>query len=91
MKQTHVYKIDLTRINGDGAFRCPRCGTTISPDDDTEDSHSVAEPKVNSQGLKEVIIRCNRCASHIHLTGFSFLQKTSKTHEKKYANQEKMS
>jgi hypothetical protein len=74
MKQTHVYKINLTQINGDGTFQCPKCGTTISPDDTTEDTYTIIEPKVNSQGLEEVIIQCNRCESHIHLTGFSLLQ-----------------
>ena len=79
MKQTHAYKIDLTKISGSGNFPCPRCGATISPDDNTEEAYSILEPKVNSQGLEELVIRCNKCASHIHLTGFSFLQKMSET------------
>jgi predicted RNA-binding Zn-ribbon protein involved in translation (DUF1610 family) len=77
MKQTHVYKIDLTKIDGSGDFSCPRCGNIISPDDTKEKSYSILEPRVNSQGLEEVIIRCNRCESFIHLTGFTLLEKLS--------------
>jgi hypothetical protein len=32
------------------------------------------EPKVNKNGLEEVLIHCNCCGSHIRLTGFSVLQ-----------------
>jgi hypothetical protein len=73
MKHIHAYKIDLTKIEGNGDFTCPRCGTKISPDDQTEGVYSVLGSKMNSNGL-EVIILCNKCSSHIHLTGFSLLQ-----------------
>jgi uncharacterized protein with PIN domain len=73
----HTYKIDLTKIEGNGNFSCPKCGTKISPNDDTEEAYSIVEQKVNSHGLEELVIRCNRCFSFIHLTGFSFLQKMS--------------
>jgi predicted RNA-binding Zn-ribbon protein involved in translation (DUF1610 family) len=32
-----VYTVDLTKIDGDGSFPCPRCGTTISPDDESDE------------------------------------------------------
>ena len=72
MKQTH--RVDLTKIDGNGDFSCPQCGIVISPDDSTEEKYSVLEPKVNRNGLEEVVILCNSCGSHIHLTGFSLLQ-----------------
>ena len=74
MKQTKVLRIDLTKIEGDGDFPCPRCGIMISPDDSTEEKYSVLESKVNRKGLEEVVIVCNSCGSPIHLTGFSLLQ-----------------
>jgi hypothetical protein len=74
LKHIHVHKIDLTEIEGNGDFACPRCGTKISPDDQTEGVYSILGSKVNSNGLEEVVIRCNKCSTHIHLTGFSFLQ-----------------
>ena len=72
MRQTH--KVDLTKIDGNGAFSCPQCGIVISPEDSTEEKYSVLEPKVKNNGLEEVVILCNSCGSHIHLTGFSLLQ-----------------
>jgi uncharacterized C2H2 Zn-finger protein len=75
MKQTQVCKIDLTKIDGSGDLSCPRCGAVISPDDCTEGAYSILGTKVNRKGLEELVIRCNRCASQIHLTGFSLLQK----------------
>jgi hypothetical protein len=73
MKQRHPHKIDLTKIEGNGDFACPRCETKISPDDETEAVYSILGSKVNSNGL-EVVICCHKCSSHIHLTGFSLMQ-----------------
>ena len=86
MKQKQVYVLDLTKIDGSGDFPCPRCGTAISPDDCTEETYSILEPKVNSHGLEELVIRCNRCASQLHLTGFSLLQKLPEIDEEKTEN-----
>jgi len=77
MAQTQAYKLDLTEINGDGDFLCPRCGTLISPDETSEETYTILEPKVNNYGLEEIVISCNTCKSHIHLTGFSLLHKLS--------------
>ena len=74
MKPLQMYKIDLTEIGGKGDFACPRCGTKISPEDESELVYSILGSKVRGNGLEEVLIRCNRCSSHIHLTGFSLLQ-----------------
>ncbi len=75
MKQTHAYKIDLAKIEGDGEFSCPRCGATISPDDDNEEAYSIISSKASSEGLEEIVVRCNKCCSSIHVTGFSLLQR----------------
>jgi uncharacterized C2H2 Zn-finger protein len=83
MKQMQVYTVDLTKIDGSGDFPCPRCGAVISPDDCTEEAYSILEPKVDSHGLEELVIRCNRCASQLHLTGFSLLQMLQEMDEEK--------
>ena len=70
-----MYVLDLTKTDGDGDFSCPECGTAISPDDCTEEVYSILEVKVSNEGLEELVIRCNKCASELHLTGFSILQK----------------
>ena len=75
MQQTHAYKVDLTKIEGNGDFECPRCRNIISPDETAEESYTIIEPKVNKHGLEELIICCNTCNSYIHLTGFSLLGK----------------
>lgn len=77
MKQIQVYVLDLTKIDGSGNFSCPRCGNAISPDDCTEKAYSILEANVSDQGLEEIIIRCNKCESELHLIGFSLLQKLS--------------
>ncbi len=81
MRQMHAYKIDLKKIEGNGDFACPRCGTEISPDDETETVYSILGSKVNSRGLEEVVIRCHKCSCHIHLTGFSLLQEMEMAEE----------
>ncbi len=82
MKQKQMYALDLTKIGGSGDFSCPRCGAAISPDDCTEEAYSILEAKVNRYGLEELVIRCNRCTSQLHLTGFSLLQKLPEVDEK---------
>jgi uncharacterized C2H2 Zn-finger protein len=77
MKQTHAYAVDLTKMQGEGGFSCPKCGAVISPDDCDEEAYSILEIKVNDQDLYEVVIRCNRCMSQINLTGFSLLKELS--------------
>jgi len=94
MNQSQVYEMDLTKTGGDGDFQCPECGTAISPDDCTEEAYSILEAKVNDQGLlEELVIRCNKCASELHLTGFSILQKLpdidSTLHRAQCSNQER--
>ena len=83
MKQKQVHVLDLTKMDGSGDFSCPRCGAVISPDDCTEEVYSILKAKIGSHGLEELVIRCNRCASQLHLTGFSLLQKLPEIDEEK--------
>ncbi|MEM3727711.1 MAG: hypothetical protein QXF75_00735 [Candidatus Bathyarchaeia archaeon] len=70
VKKSEMYTVDLTRIDGDGAFPCPRCGVIISPDDETEEVYQIVETKVKGDDLAELILRCNKCGSTIRLVGF---------------------
>jgi len=74
MRQTHAHELDLTMIDGVGDFTCPQCGNRISPDDCSERAYSILETRVNGGGLEGLVIRYNRCETHLHLTGFSLLQ-----------------
>ena len=79
MKQIQSYILDLSQIDGNGEFLCPECGNRISPDDYTEEAYSILEIKMQTESLDKVIIQCNSCATTIHLTGFSLLQKILRT------------
>ena len=70
VKKGGIYTIDLTTIDGDGAFPCPKCGAMISPDDETEEVYTIAETKVKNDELAELTLTCNKCRSKIKLTGF---------------------
>jgi predicted RNA-binding Zn-ribbon protein involved in translation (DUF1610 family) len=75
MKKTEVkksmgYVIDLTKIDGDGAFPCPKCATVISPDDETDSNYEIVNTKVKNDELAELVVRCKRCQTTIKLTGF---------------------
>ena len=71
MKQVLVYTIDLAKLEGEGDFLCPKCGTRISPDDETEDVYSIMETRVRNDVLENLLIHCNNCSNRILLTGLS--------------------
>jgi hypothetical protein len=64
------YTIDLSKIDGDGSFPCPKCGTVISPEDETEEFYKIIDTKVINAELVELVIVCEKCKSGIKLTGF---------------------
>lgn len=73
-KQVTAYKVDLSMMDRNGVFRCPECGAKISPDDCSDEVYSILDINVKDYVLEEVVIRCNKCTSHIHLLGFQPLQ-----------------
>ena len=70
VKKSMAYEIDLTKIDGDGAFPCPKCGTVISPDDESEETYQIVDTKVKNDELAELIIMCKKCGTTIKLVGF---------------------
>jgi hypothetical protein len=71
------YVVDLTSVKGNGEIRCPKCGTEISPDDETDEVFTIMETVMKGDNLEKLILKCNKCKSQIHLTGFEFLEKAS--------------
>ena len=69
-KKSPEYTINLVAIEGEGAFPCPKCGTTISPDDETEISYKIVDTKIVNDELAELVIACGKCKSVIKITGF---------------------
>ena len=72
-KQTLITELDLTKIDGNGDFPCPKCGVTISPEDESEDVYIILEEKVTDDVLEEMLIQCKKCSAQIRLIGFSSL------------------
>ena len=69
-KKASAYTIDLAIVEGDGSFPCPKCGKSISPDDESEDNYQILDTKVVNDELEELVISCAKCRSTIMLTGF---------------------
>ncbi|MBN1244381.1 hypothetical protein JXA31_02165 [Candidatus Bathyarchaeota archaeon] len=69
-KKSLTQTIDLTQIDGDGSFPCPKCGTVISPEDETEEVYKIVDTKIINDELVELVIMCSHCRSNIKLTGF---------------------
>ncbi|MGD0978812.1 MAG: hypothetical protein ABR962_06675 [Candidatus Bathyarchaeia archaeon] len=78
MQRIRCHTIDLTRISGGGEFRCPKCGTEMSPDDETAKVYTIVETVIEGGSLERVILRCNKCRSQIQLIGFDFLNETQR-------------
>ena len=74
MKQQMVYLVDLSKIQGNGDFACPKCGLVLSPDDETEENYCILEPIVKGNELDALIIQCQHCQCTIRLTGFQLLK-----------------
>ena len=70
VKKSMAYEIDLTKIDGDGAFPCPKCGTVISPDDESEETYHIVDTKVKNDELAELLVICMKCRTTIKLVGF---------------------
>lgn len=70
VKDSSIYTIDLTKIDGDGAFPCPKCGTMISPDDETEETYHIVETVVKDDELAELVLSCIKCGTKTKLVGF---------------------
>ncbi|HYB68965.1 MAG TPA: hypothetical protein VEC97_05410 [Candidatus Acidoferrales bacterium] len=70
IKKSDAYTVDLTKIDGDGAFPCPKCGSIISPDDESEENYQIVNTKVRNDELAELVVMCKKCGITIKLVGF---------------------
>lgn len=68
-KKISTFKIDLASVEGDGSFQCPKCGLSISPDDESEENYQILDTKVVNDELVELVISCNKCGSTIKVSG----------------------
>lgn len=70
VKKSGFFRVDLSKVESEGSFPCPKCGTIISPDDESEEVYKIINTDVVNDELVEVIISCNTCGTTIKLTGF---------------------
>ena len=71
------FEVDLSRLQGEGEFPCPKCGTLISPEDESEETYTVVETNGDDESIEEVIIQCKKCNSVILLKGFDELEEAA--------------
>lgn len=64
------YNVNLHVVENDGSFQCPKCGTKISPEDETNENYEIIETKVQKGELAELVIGCGKCGSILKLSGF---------------------
>ena len=70
LEKSEPHLIDLTKIDGDGSFQCPKCRTLISPEDESEETYKIINTTVINDQLVELLVSCTNCGSTIKLTGF---------------------
>lgn len=69
-KKGMVCEIDLTKIDGDGAFPCPKCGSVISPDDASDETYQIVDTRLKGDDVSELVVVCKKCGTTIRLVGF---------------------
>jgi len=69
-KKGMAQTINLAQIDGDGSFPCPKCGTIISPEDETEKVYKIVDTKIVNDELVELVIVCENCRTQVKLVGF---------------------
>jgi hypothetical protein len=62
-----TFNVDLTKIEGDGDFPCPKCNTLISPDDLTEKVYRILSIDSTDDNATRMTLQCNHCKSIIIL------------------------
>jgi predicted RNA-binding Zn-ribbon protein involved in translation (DUF1610 family) len=70
VKKSGLQTVDLTMIEGDGSFPCPKCGTMVSPEDETEEVYKIVDTKVVNDELVELVVSCGTCGTIIRVIGF---------------------
>jgi predicted RNA-binding Zn-ribbon protein involved in translation (DUF1610 family) len=75
-KETCAHTVNLSKIEGEGSFPCPKCGTVISPDDESEEVYTIVDTKMVNNELDALVISCCTCGNVICVTGFQEMAET---------------
>ena len=75
MQTKKFFNINLKDIESEGEFPCPKCGSTISPDDDERSEvYDIIDVKIDENySIEKVTVLCNKCKSLISVEGFDLL------------------
>ena len=73
MQSIKCHILDLTKLGGSDDLLCPKCGSIISPDDETEETYTILETVMKKGKLDKMILKCNKCQTAICLAGFQLL------------------
>jgi ppGpp synthetase/RelA/SpoT-type nucleotidyltranferase len=71
-KEPSHFVIDLSKIDTNGEFPCPKCGTIIDPSDESNTKYEILETKVKDDKLTRLVVSCKICGLRIKLEGFGF-------------------
>jgi|GEM_PF-777763 len=69
-----TFEVDISKLESEGDFPCPKCGVIISPDDESEETYTILDTKGDEDSIEEVVIQCKKCGSVIQLKGFVELE-----------------
>jgi hypothetical protein len=62
-----VKVIGIMDTREDGSFACPKCGTVISPDDESEETYSILDVTIGDDGTPQAIHILCGCGQEIIL------------------------
>jgi len=68
------YTVSFSSLANDGSFICTKCGTKISPEDETNENYEIIDTEIYNGEIAELIITCGKCGSILKLTGFQQIE-----------------
>jgi hypothetical protein len=68
------YTFSFSSLENDGSFICTKCGTKISPEDETNENYEIIDTEIYNGEIAELIITCGKCGSILKLTGFQQIE-----------------
>ena len=68
------YTINFSSLANDGSFNCTKCGTEVSPEDETNENYEIIDTEIYNGEIAELVITCGKCGSTLKLTGFQQIE-----------------
>jgi len=68
------YTVNFSSLANDGSFICTKCGTKISPEDETNENYEIIDTEIYNGEIAELVITCGKCGSTLKLAGFQQIE-----------------